>query len=135
MELIKNIRLRKIRKSFQRKHKEDIKLIKDSNKTITFADKTSNMYRLTKGQYGQLIMNSITSPCGKANSKIKKQINKAGKNLTRDKEVIKRMETNKEGNSFITIKDHKENFDNHPTVRLMNPAKNELRGVNKLILD
>ena len=135
MELIKNIRLRKIRKSFQRKHKEDIKLIKDSHKTITFADKTSNMYRLTKEQYGQLIMNSITSPFGKVNSNIKKQINKAGKNLTRDKEVIKRMETNKEGNSFITIKDHKENFDNHPTVRLINPAKNELRGISKLILD
>ena len=45
------------------------------------------------------------------------------------------METNKEGNSFITIKDHKENFDNHPTVRLINPAKNELGRISKLILD
>ena len=41
----------------------------------------------------------------------------------RDK-VIKRMETNEDGNSFITIKHHKENFDNHPSVRLINPAKN-----------
>ena len=40
----------------------------------------------------------------------------AGKNLMRDKEVIKRMETNEEGNSFIAIKDSKENLDNHPTV-------------------
>ena len=39
----------------------------------------------------------------------------------RDKEVIKRTETNEEA-----IKDHKENFDNHPTVRLIDPAKNEL---------
>ena len=53
----------------------------------------------------------------------------------RNKEVIKRMETNEEGNSFITIKDHKENFDNHPTVRLINPAKNELGRISKLILD
>ena len=30
-----------------------------------------------------------------------------GKNQMRDKEVIKRMETNEEGNSFITMKDHK----------------------------
>ena len=47
------------------------------------------------------------------------------------------MEKNEEGNSFITIKDHKENFDNHSTInpaRLINPAKNELRRIRKLIL-
>ena len=33
----------------------------------------------------------------------------AGKNSMRGNEVIKRMKTNKEGNSFITIKDYKEN--------------------------
>ena len=135
VELIRNIKFRKIRNTFQEKLKEDIKLIKKSNKTMTFADKTSNMYRLTKEEYDQLIMNSITSTYKKANNNIKKQINKAGKNLMRDKEIIKRMETNEEGNSFITIKDHKENFDNHPTVRLINPAKNELGRISKLILD
>ena len=79
-------------------------------------------------------MNSIISTYRKANSNIKKQINKVGKNLMRDKEVIKWMETNKEGNSFI-IKDHKGNFDNLPTVWLINPAKNELGRISKLILD
>ena len=44
------------------------------------------------------------------------------------------METNEEGNSFITIKDHKENFYNHPTVRLISPAKNKLVRISKLIL-
>ena len=53
----------------------------------------------------------------------------------KDKEVIKQMETNEEGNSFITIKNHKENFDNHPTVQLINPAKNKLGRISKLILD
>ena len=53
----------------------------------------------------------------------------------RDKEGIQRMETNEEGNSLIAIKDHKENFNNHPTVRLINPAKNELGRISKLILD
>ena len=45
------------------------------------------------------------------------------------------METNEEGNSFITIKYHTENFNNYPTVPLINPAKNELGRINKLILD
>ena len=110
VELMKNIKFRKIRNTFQEKLREDIKLITESNKTKTSADNASN-------------------------SNIKKQINMAGKNLLRDKEVIKRMETNREGNSFITIKDHKENFDNQPTVQLINPAKNELGRISKLILD
>ena len=135
VELIRNIKFRKIRNTFQGKLKEDIKLFKKSNKTMPFADKTSNMYRLTKEEYDQLIMNSITSTYKKANNNIKKQINMTRKNLMRDKEVIKQMEKNEEGNSFITIKDHKENFDNHPTARLINPAKNELGRISKLILD
>ena len=45
-------------------------------------------------------------------------------NLMRDKEVIKRMKANQEVNSFTTIEDHKENFYNNLTVRLINPAKN-----------
>ena len=80
-------------------------------------------------------MNSITSTYKKANNNIKKQINMDGKNLMSDKELIKRMETHEEGNSFYTIKDHKENFDNHLTVRLINPAENELGRISKLILE
>ena len=53
----------------------------------------------------------------------------------RDKEVIKQMETNKEGNSFITVKDYQGNFDNRLSDQLINPAKNELSRISKLILD
>ena len=80
-------------------------------------------------------MNSLTSSYKKANNNIKKQISMTGKNLMRDKEVIKRAETSEESNSFITIKNHKENFDNHPTVQLINPAKDEHASISKLILE
>ena len=106
VELIRNTKFRKIRKTFQENLKEDIKLMKEPNETKRSTYKTSNIYRLTKEQYEQLLMNSITSTYKKANNNIKKQMNMAGKNLMRDKEVIKRME----GNSFIIIKDHKENL-------------------------
>ena len=62
---------------------------------------------INKEQYDQLVMSPIISNYKKANNNIKKQINMAGRNLMRDKKVIIRMETNEEGNSFITIKDHK----------------------------
>ena len=45
------------------------------------------------------------------------------------------MDINVESNGFITIKDHKENLLNHPELCLINPAKNELRGISKTKLD
>ena len=80
-------------------------------------------------------MNSITSNYEKATSSTKKQINMGGENLIRDKEIIKRIETNEENNSFVTIKIPKENFDNHSTDRLIHPAEKVLGGISKLILD
>ena len=107
VELIRNIKFRQITNTFQEKLKEDIKLIKDSHKAMTFVNKTSKMYILTKEQYDKLIMDSIASTYKKVISNIKKHINEAWKDLMRDKERITRIETNEEGNSFITIKDQK----------------------------
>ena len=38
-------------------------------------------------------------------------------------------------NCFITLKDHKVNFINHPTTILINPAKNGIGRISKSILD
>ena len=58
-----------------------------------------------------------------------------GKKFLGNREVLNRLEINGENNSFITLKDHKDNFNNNPTVRLINPAKNELGHISKAILD
>ena len=42
---------------------------------------------------------------------------------------------NDTGNSFVTLKDHKENFMNHPTTRFINRSKNEIGRISKHILD
>ena len=46
IKLIKEIKFRKVKNQFQNKLKDDIKKVRSSNKTLTPADKTSNMYRL-----------------------------------------------------------------------------------------
>ena len=48
--------------------------------------------------------------------------------------MIQRMDINGESNCFITLKDHKENFQNNPSVRLINTAKNELGRLSKFII-
>ena len=59
-------------------------------------------------------------------------INEEGIKQARQANIIDRIEITGTGNSFITLKDHKENFLNRP--RLLNPAKNEIGRTNKHIL-
>ena len=72
-----------------------------------------------------MINNAITSKYKKASKNIKKQINIDGKQILKNREVLDRLEINGE-NNFLTLKDHKKFFNNNPTVRLINPAKNKL---------
>ena len=44
------------------------------------------------------------------------------------------MDINGENNCFIMLKDHKENFQNNPSLWLINPAKNELGRLSKFII-
>ena len=47
ISLVKNIKFRKVRNYFR----DQLRRMKASNKTMTFADKTTNIYRLTRGEY------------------------------------------------------------------------------------
>ena len=53
--VVKSIKFRNTRSDFQTTLQEDIRLIHNSKKTMTFADKTSNMYRLTKEEHNKLL--------------------------------------------------------------------------------
>ena len=82
-----------------------------------------------------MIKNTTTSKYKKTSNNIKKLINIDGKKILRNREVQNQLEINGENNSFITLKDHKENFNNNPMVRLINPTKNQFVHISKAILD
>ena len=90
--------------------KEDIKNVCKSDKTLTPADKTSNMYHLTKEQYNQLKRSAITLTYKKASIKIKEKVDKGGIKFGKDAGIVDRMQVNGTTNCFITLKDHKENL-------------------------
>ena len=48
ISLVKNTKFRKVRNHFQDRLQQDLRGIKASNKAMTFADKTTNIYRLTR---------------------------------------------------------------------------------------
>ena len=134
---MKNIKFRTVHNQLQRTLKSDVKLIQQSSETLTPANKTSNMYRITKEEYNKMRRNVITSTYKKANENINKRINEKGKEIVKMSfdNIIDTMDINAESNCFITIKDYKENFSNQLKVRLINPAKNELGRISKTILD
>ena len=73
--LMQNVRFRKTRNHFQKKIQKDIQLIKSSDKTVTFNDKITNLYWLTKAEYHHMINNATTSKY----KKHKKHINIDGR--------------------------------------------------------
>ena len=59
----------------------------------------------------------------------------ADKQILKSNKILNHIEINGENNCFFTLKDHRDNFPNNPQVRLINPAKNELGRISKVILD
>ena len=79
--VVKDIKFRNARSDFQTTFQEDIRLIHNSKKTMTFADKNSNMYQLTKGEHNKLSRNAVTWKYKKTNTKIKVKINEKGRDF------------------------------------------------------
>ena len=132
ISIVRKLKFRKYTNDFQKHLKEDIKTINDSSKLFVHADKTSNMYTLDKQEYNKLLKISITTTYKKTNDEIKDSINSEGKAMLKDHYIA---DTNGENNCFVTLKDHKDNFVNNPTTRLINPAKNELGRISKIVLE
>ena len=125
----------KINCEFQDKLNSDIKGIKSPRKTLTPADKISNFYKINKEKYEQLLHNSITKTYKKANPNITKTINEQGKKIANKKNILGRIQINGKEECFITLKDQKPNFENNATARLINPTKNEIGRISKMILE
>ena len=70
INVLKTIKFRLTKTSFQQQLTEDIKIIKNTTAPLIFADKTSNVYKVPKEQYEKLVSNTMTAS-------YKKIINKA----------------------------------------------------------
>ena len=92
---MKNLKSRKVKNQLQNQLKEDIKNISQSDKTLTFEDKSSNMYRLLKEDNVKLRRNAVAS-YKKTNNNIKKGIDIKGKQILEnvDMEILDRMNIN-----------------------------------------
>ena len=134
--LIKSLEFRdQPRNRFQHKLQRDVKEIERSPDLYVPADKTNNIYRVTRAKYNKLLSDNITASYKKSTDDVKHDIDLEAKGIACRLEIADRAESFANRNAFITLKDHKENFPNTIKCRLLNPAKSDIGRISKQMLE
>ena len=134
--MIENIKFRKVKCEFQKKLSADIENnIMKSDKLLVPADKTSNFYRMETTSYNELLQKNITKTYKKVTQVTTSSIELEAKAIAKKLHLDDRINTTAKREAFITLRDHKPNFANNPTCRLINPAEAEIGQISKQLLD
>ena len=78
---------------------------------------------------------NITKDYKKTNNDAFNRVTKEDKDIASKLEIDDRVYSTSKREAFLTLKDHKPNFINNPTFRLLNPTKQELGKVSKQKLE
>ena len=134
ISVISNIKFTTHLNQFQQQLKKDAKKINTSNKLFVVADKTTNVYEVDKKTYNKLLKDNVTTHYMKTTTDIKDEINNQAANIATELDIAHRVEILAEKPCYVTLKDHKDNFENNPKCRLINPAKSNIGRIGKDIL-
>ena len=134
-KVVASLKFRKLNDSFQEKMRPDISEIKSSLNVFIFTQKASNIYKAARREYNKVLKVNITKFYKKSTDRIEKAINMEAKNLAKKIQLSDRTKCLAKSPAFITLKDHKDNFQSSLHCRLINPSKNELGIVSKSILE
>ena len=121
VQIIQNVQFKNVKCQFQKELNEDIKSIKNENRLFVKADKSTNYYKLDTTKYNQLLNDNITKTYKKADKNQLNKIDAEAKAITKKLGIDNRVEMTARKEAFVTLKDHKDNFANKPTCRLINP--------------
>ena len=135
LKMIQSTKFKHINSPFLNKLKNDAIKIKNETKLIIAADKTTNFYKLEPSTYNDLLEQNITKSYKKAQPDTVQAIHAENKNIATKLGIDDRVDKTANKEAFITLKDHKPNFANKPTCRLINPTKSEIGKISKRILD
>ena len=108
--------------------------MRQDNEVYVAADKTSNFYRMTKENYEEMLLKNVTNEYKKSSEAFVSKVNNGDKKIAEELEIDDRVYKFQKSQTFVTIKDHKDNFRNNTKCRLINSAKPELGKVSKKVL-
>ena len=132
--LVDSVEFSDIKSKFQKEIQKDVKNICKSKKMLVPADKTSNLYEVDPSKYETLLRNNITSHYKHADANMEAEVNLEARKLAEALDIADRVEVMSKSNAFITLKDHKPNFQSDTKCRLINPAKSEMGKVSSQML-
>ena len=135
VRMIENIEFRRVSDPFQNTLRKDVERIKNTNEIFVRADKTRNLYSMPKTYYAKLRHDNVTKNYKSGPDHIYDTINAEAKKIARELKIDDRMDVLAKTEAFLTLKDHKDNFENALPCRLINPAKPEMGIISKRILD
>ena len=81
-KMIETISFRKVSNTFQDKLKRDVERVKKSNDVLVQADKTRNIYAVSKDQYSKLLHDNVTKHYKHAPERAYDEINTEARQLT-----------------------------------------------------
>ena len=135
LKIIQTTKFRPVNNKFLNDLNSDAKRIKDEKRLLVPADKTTNFYKMHPTAYNDLLEKNITKSYKHATEETAKKIKQEDREITVNLGIDDRVDVTANKQAFITLKDHKPNFANKPTCRLINPTKSEIGKISKQILD
>ena len=129
--LTKNLKFKHYTDNFQQTLSENCNKIKREKKMIIPADKTTNYYLVDKKAYIDLRSKNITKDYKKAGDILFEEASKADLKIALELDIADRVHETSKQDCFLSLKDHKPNFQNNPKCRLINPTKTNLGRVSK----
>ena len=135
LKMVQSTKFIQVNNPFLIKLKNDTDHITKETKLLIAADKTTNFYKLEPSKYNDLLEQNITKSYKKAHPNTVRGIHTENKKIATKLGIDDRVDTTANKDAFITLKDHKPNFANKPTCRLINPTKSEIGKISKVTLD
>jgi len=130
LKLIGEIETRPFNNQLQARMKDDIRVLRQMPDTVVVAsDKTSNFYLMEANQYQENLRQEIRKNYRKVGREIVDDIDEEAANFATKRKLDNRIEGIALKTSFLTIKDHKEDFPQKTGYRLIKPTKPKI-GVN-----
>ena len=135
LSINEDVEFRRTSNPLMEQMKKDVKRIKKCTRVIVDADKTRNLYCMKTEDYVKLLKENITQKYRQVDGSVTNDIHEEARDIASELDIEDRITDQPKSKAFITIKDHKENFEERTKCRLINPAKPEMGKVSKYILD
>ena len=134
--MLRNIERRSFTNPLQERMRTDLNNIKNLQDMVVInSDKTSQLYLMNVNDYRRSLEKEITKNYKKVDKTVAEDIDIEAASLAHDLKLDDRIEGMALRESFLTLKDHKEDFPGKLSFRLINPAKTNVGRVSKSFLD